>query len=253
MRLAAAAALVAALAAPAGAACRQALALALDVSGSVDGTEYGLQMAGLASALLDPDVQEAVFALPEVPVAIGIFEWSGSAYQSQVLSWTVMETPEDLTAAAERLAGWHRRAAPAETGLGAALTHAVEFLSRAPVCWRRTLDISGDGKNNDWPVPEEVLASGVLGGVTINALVIGSLHPQDERVILSGVDDLADYFRDRIIQGPDAFVEVAFEYEDYAEAMRRKLLRELSVAAIGQVPPPPPLTGTYVDLDGPGR
>ena len=102
-------------------------------------------------------------------------------------------------------------------------------------------------------MPEDVLASGVLGGVTINALVIGSLHPEDERVILSGVDDLADYFRDRIIQGPDAFVEIAFEYEDYAEAMQRKLLRELKVAAVGAAPPPLPFRGRLADTDGPGR
>ena len=56
------------LAIPAQAACRLALVMALDVSGSVDQTEYRLQMEGLADALSDPDVAAALFAIPGAPV-----------------------------------------------------------------------------------------------------------------------------------------------------------------------------------------
>ena len=48
----------------AAAACRQALAIGLDISGSVDEAEYRLQLDGLASALLNPDVQKAFLAIP---------------------------------------------------------------------------------------------------------------------------------------------------------------------------------------------
>ncbi|KAB7616035.1 DUF1194 domain-containing protein [Amylibacter sp. SFDW26] len=44
--------------ATASATCRHALVLALDISGSVDPTEYRLQFSGGANALLAPDVQE---------------------------------------------------------------------------------------------------------------------------------------------------------------------------------------------------
>lgn len=40
-------------------ACRLALVLAMDVSSSVDAAEDQLQRAGLAAALIDPDVQAA--------------------------------------------------------------------------------------------------------------------------------------------------------------------------------------------------
>ena len=40
--------------------CRQALALGLDVSGSVDAREYRLQLDGVAGALDDPAVRAAV-------------------------------------------------------------------------------------------------------------------------------------------------------------------------------------------------
>ncbi|MGR3364390.1 MAG: DUF1194 domain-containing protein, partial [Maritimibacter harenae] len=42
--------------------CRQALVLALDVSGSVDAGEYRLQMDGLAQALTAPEVAAAILA-----------------------------------------------------------------------------------------------------------------------------------------------------------------------------------------------
>ena len=82
-------------AAPASA-CRLALAMALDVSGSVDATEYRLQMEGLADALIDPEVQSAIFAMPEVPVAVAVFEWSSSTYQHVIAGWTLLHAPDDL-------------------------------------------------------------------------------------------------------------------------------------------------------------
>lgn len=65
----------------ADAACRQALALGLDVSGSVDAQEYRLQTDGLAAALLHPEVVEAFLALSDLPVSLAIYEWSGPGTQ----------------------------------------------------------------------------------------------------------------------------------------------------------------------------
>ena len=56
--------------------CRQALALGLDVSGSVDGGEYRLQLDGLAAALREPAVIAAMLSVPSAPVHLAIFEWS---------------------------------------------------------------------------------------------------------------------------------------------------------------------------------
>jgi hypothetical protein len=39
--------------------------------------------------------------------------------------------------------------------------------------------------------------------------------------------DLDAYYRDEVIGGPDAFLMVANRVEDFAAAMRRKLLREI--------------------------
>ena len=68
--------LVLCLAAPAGADCRLALALAVDVSRSIDSQDYVIQTDGLAGALADKDVRAAIFG-PEGRVALAIYYWSG--------------------------------------------------------------------------------------------------------------------------------------------------------------------------------
>ena len=43
------------------------------------------------------------------------------------------------------------------------------------------------------------------------------------------------YYRDRVIRGPGAFVEVANDFNDYREAMKRKLLREIGTANFADI------------------
>lgn len=220
-------------------ACRLALAIALDVSGSVDQTEYRLQMEGLAEALTDPQVQEAILAMPGVPVAVTVYEWSSSAYQRMVAGWTLLEGPDDLNRLAARIRGWQREPAPEATGIGSALTFGRDLLEENPGCWTRTLDISGDGKNNDWPVPRDLRRQGHLEGMRINALVVARDVEGQAQVIPLEIGELSAYFHAEVIQGPDAFVEVALGFQDYARAMKRKLLREVATRPLGSPVPVP--------------
>lgn len=218
-------------------ACRLALALALDVSGSVDEREYALQTRGLAEALADTTVQRALLVSPGFPVALAIYEWSSSSHQRLVLNWTLVRSTEDIEAIRARLLSWERIPAPEATGLGAALVFGKALLADAPDCFDHTLDVSGDGKNNDWPLPDRLKDEGHLDGLRINALVVAT-EMTVSRWSENSTAELAAYFRSRIIQGPGSFIEVALGYEDYARAMRRKLLRELSTLPLGGVPAP---------------
>lgn len=218
------------------ASCRLALAMALDVSGSVDETEYRLQMSGLAAALSDPDVEAAFLAIPDAPVALAVYEWSSARYQRVVQDWILIEDQAVLKAVRQNLATWSREKAPEATGLGAALLFGKAMLDRGPACWNQTLDVSGDGKNNDWPEPRQVRADGSLPGLRINALVVGRDPGTDGPAALVDAEELSAYFRANVIQGADAFVEVALGFRDYAAAMRRKLLRELKAQPIGALP-----------------
>ncbi len=221
-----------ALAGGPAAACRLALVLALDVSGSVDAREYDLQTEGVATALRDAEVQSAILADIATPVELAIFEWSGSRFQRQIVDWTPLTTPAAIEAAARRLSGWSRMPAPEATGIGSAMRVAAGQLADGPTCWRQVLDISGDGKNNDWPSPRQVREAGTMGTITVNALVIGSAPLRGE-TRSEAIAELVAYFQAEVLHGPGAFVETAIGYEDYAEAMKRKLLRELQTLVVG--------------------
>ncbi|MDH3264877.1 MAG: DUF1194 domain-containing protein [Paracoccaceae bacterium] len=218
---------------PALADCRQALMLALDVSASVDAREYRLQTGGLAAALRDPEVRQAFLGRPGKPVALAVFEWSGAAYQRLVLDWTEVANEMVLDAAAAAI---ERNPVPPEqttTGIGAAMIYAGDLFARGPACPERTLDISGDGQNNDWPRPEEARLDASLRGITINGLVIGADFPLDHELNPNRMGALTNYYRNRVIKGLGAFVETATDFEDFGNAMRRKLIRELSTMMLG--------------------
>lgn len=208
--------------------CRHALALGLDVSGSVDAREYRLQMGGLAQALGSEAVRAALLERPEAPVELLVFEWSGPHDQAVLLPWTRITNDGALETVIAQLNGVERRTdATPGTALGVAMMSGAQFLGQRSHCWRRTLDISGDGKSNLGPRPRSVKPTLEGTGITINALVIGADDPAAGDARQSEIAQLSAYFTAEVILGPEAFVEVALGFEEYASAMEVKLLREL--------------------------
>ncbi len=217
-----------AMAGPATAACRQALVLALDVSGSVDHAEYRLQLEGLATALVDPEVQSLLLASPDVPIILSIFEWSGADYQKVILNWTPLSNRATLEQIAGGLLQQQRARASFSTAIGHALNHAITLLDTAPRCFVDTIDISGDGKNNDGPRPKSVMIAAARGNLTVNGLVVGIPAGPDQEMLEQEVAELTSYYKDEVIYGPDAFIESAHGFQDFGRAMKQKLLREVA-------------------------
>ena len=217
-------------------ACRQALALGLDVSGSVDAQEYRLQLDGLATALGDADVRDALFGQPGAPVRIAVYEWSQPGRNRLIVGWTDLGDANALFAVQSILRQTQRAPLGPSTGLGAALQTGFDLLDQQPQCWTRTLDISGDGKGNTGQRPQDITNAPV--GVTVNGLVIGVDDHTSGNVRDLQIGELASYYTAYVIRGPDAFVETALGFDEYAAAMRRKLLRELKTLAIGQIAQP---------------
>lgn len=224
-----------ALAGAAQANCRQALALALDVSGSVDAREYRLQIGGVTAALADPEVRDKLLAMPSAPVRLMVFEWSGPNDQRILLPWTAIDSPATLETVIETLAQTTRVEATPGTALGTAMTSGAIYLDQQKDCWKRTLDISGDGKSNLGPRPRDVKPRLEERGITINGLVIGVDDPSIGDVRQSDIGELSSYYNAHVILGPDAFVLTAIGYADYARAMRNKLFRELDGLVFSQL------------------
>jgi Ca-activated chloride channel homolog len=201
------------LAAPARG-CDIALVLATDVSGSVDAAEYQLQARGLAYALRDPDVTQA---LVDRRVALAVTQWSGAREQTVSQNWTRIEEPAQVEALAATLSRMPRAFAGSNTGVGAALRHAAALFAQVPDCKQRVIDISGDGDENDGFTLSFDRRAVIDQGIIINALAI------EDRGLGQAV---TNFFRSRVISR-DGFVITARAHAEFAEAMRQKLLREL--------------------------
>lgn len=229
-----AACLALALAAPVHAqGCRQALAMGLDVSGSVDASEYRLQLDGLAAALASPRVRALLLGGGAAPIRVAVYTWSGPADQRLVLDWTTIDSTGALDSLAATLRAQARQPADEGTALGAAMQTGLTLLSGQTACWRRTLDISGDGRSNLGPDPARIAAP---PGVTINGLVVGADHQAIGDTRQADIKELSSYYRVNVLRGPDAFVETALGYTAYQDAMTRKLIREMAAIVVGGLP-----------------
>ena len=195
-------------------ACDMALLLAVDVSGSVDPDEYRIQIDGLAAALRDGSVSEA---LVRAEAQVSLVQWTGSTRQDTSIPWRQILTPEDAEALAAEIEVATRPWRSFSTAIGEALDHGLIALLQVPECKRKVIDVSGDGPSNEGIAPDVMRADLLRAGITVNALVIDT-----------GEEDLTGYFRNNVIVGADAFVVTANGFEEYPEKIRRKLLREIS-------------------------
>ena len=217
--------------------CRQALALGLDVSGSVDSSEYRLQLDGLAAALKHDDVTASLLAMPSAPVEIAVYQWSGPQDQTVLVPWRSIRSMADIDAVANTLRAARRPAGSVGTALGTAMRTGRDLLLQRSECWKLTLDISGDGKRNSGPRPQAVKDELARQGITVNALVIGADNPRLGDVRQVEIAELSSYFRANVIIGPDAFVQTALGFAAFEEAMVQKLKRELQGLVIGRAIP----------------
>ncbi len=197
------------------------LVLAVDTSASVDGGEYDLQMQGIAWAFRDPGVVAAIRRAGPGGVAVMLFHWAGPRDQSIAAGWTRVHDKLSAAQFALRVeaAG---RAFRGPTSLGYMLRYAVTlFAANGYAGRRRVIDVSGDGRDNSGYDPDWMRDAAAAAGITVNGLAI-----------LSEGTDLDAYYRDHLIGGPEAFLITAAGYEDFARAIRAKLLREITGAPI---------------------
>ena len=212
------------LAGAAQARCRLALALALDVSSSVDKNEYDLQRLGLAAALDAPEIRHAILNRAQGDVALAVYEWSGFYQHKLHLDWLLLKSDADISNAALAIGTMARSHDDFPTSIGPALGYGATLLERAPDCDRKVIDISGDGISNYGYGPEAAYKNFMFENVTVNGLVI-----------LSSSTGVAEYYRRNVLHGHNAFLVIAGGFEEFREAMTRKLYREINDIVLGKL------------------
>ena len=164
-------------------------------------------------------------------VLVAVYEWSGRYNQEMVLDWTVVRGPADLLMAAETVAASQRSYNDFPTAMGYALGYGAGVLARGPVCLQQTLDMAGDGQNNEGFGPQAAYREFGFDAVTVNGLVVNAADYEAEVGLIA-------FYKAEVLHGPGAFMEVAQGFDDYERAMRRKLVRELSPPVFGALPRP---------------
>lgn len=200
-----------------------ALVLAVDISYSMDLDELSLQRAGYVQALRSPEVHKAIANGATGRIAITYFEWAGHNIQHHLVPWMVIDNAETAMAVASLLEQQPIRRGQ-RTSVSAAIDFGVRQIEDGPFrALRKVIDVSGDGPNNSGRPVTVARDEAVAKGISINGLPITLKRP--------GYLDIADldaYYEDCVIGGRQAFAIAITTREQFATAIRSKLIMEIS-------------------------
>jgi hypothetical protein len=203
------------------------LVLAVDASGSVNQTRFDLQKQGYADAFRSPQVLNAVRGLTTQSIAVTMVQWTGPALQVEAAPWMLIKDQASANAFADAIEAAPRQLFGGGTSISGAIDYAILLLASAPYRgFKRVIDISGDGSNNRGREVVEARNEAVRAGVVINGLPIVSIEP-----------DLDKYYFDHVIGGPGSFIVPADSYENFAQAVLRKLVLEIAANERSLAPP----------------
>lgn len=205
-----------------------ALVLAIDASGSINAEEFSLQQQGYAEAFRSPRVQSALAAAGTVKV--GIVLWGDTEMEPQVVPMTLISFASNAEALSDQIKALPRRVS-GNTGIGSAVSIAIDLLESPNGCAsRRLINVSGDGPETISPRPKRHVPLTAARkrakhlGITINALAIEN-----------DVADLGNWFSNRLIIGPGAFVMTVDGFETFGESIEAKLEREIRPQALSEL------------------
>jgi hypothetical protein len=161
-------------------------------------------------------------------VAISILYWGSEGLPKPQSGWVLLNGREEAERFARTVEAMPRLVT-GDTGLGAGLMSALEKFGDLQTCTvRRVVNVSGDGeetrlyrRQRQSLAPPLVRALAEEQHVEINALAIANEE-----------QGLAAYYSENVITGPDAFVMQVGHYGEFAEAMKRKLIREIGPRAV---------------------
>ena len=224
------------------------LVIATDVSRSIDPEEALLQREGIADAFRNPAVIRAIRSGFLRRIGVAYIDYSSRAFNKVVVDWTVVHDRESAEAFAARLL-----AAPLTFGRRTSISDAIEMAremieTNALEGTRRAIDVSGDGPNNHGRLVDLVRDATIARRIAINGLpIVNERGAFNRRFYLP---DLDKYYLGCVIGGPGAFLVVANSFEDFAFAIRRKLILEIAGTAPKSRRPP---SARLVRVASPGR
>lgn len=204
------------------------LVLAIDASGSIDAGEFALQTYGYAAAFQDREVQRALAANGVVDVAV--VYWADSDFGFQKIPWRRIGSAGDARSLAALIVSTPRRLA-GDTDIGNGLSAALDMLDLPNRCSiRSVVNVSGDGRESVTPKRSPHVSLALARerakrlGVTVNGLAVTN----EDR-------SLEEFYQKNLITGPRAFVMSVDDFAAFGDAIKEKLLREVSLQVAASV------------------
>lgn len=210
------------------------LQLLIDVSGSINSTEFNLQMDGYAAAFRDQTVIDNILDTDNGnrngAMAAQVIFWSSN--QTIGIDWTLLDSESDILSFANGLDNISRPGGIGNlTGIAGALSFgASEFAGNGFTGGTLVMDVSGDGTEN-------VSSTQAVRNARDAALAV--VDRINGLPILNEVATLDDYYLANVIGGAGAFVISASDFADFEDAVTRKVAFESS----GTTPVPLPAAG----------
>lgn len=208
------------------------LLLLMDVSGSVNGTEYDLQKTGYRNAFQSAAVHSALASTAN-GIAVQLVQWSGATQQTVSVGWAHLTGVASANAFAASIDAMSR-AFSGSTGLGEAVSvGALMFgtetggTANGFESSRQIIDVSGDGADNTGTIST---AAGRTTALNAGVDVINSI------AILGEAGLLSHYTTDLVggtnANGSSAFVLTASTFGDFETAITNKLVAEVTGTGI---------------------
>jgi hypothetical protein len=201
------------------------LVMLTDASRSIDDAEILFQRHGYATAITDPQILSVIRSGAYGKIALTYVEWGSTESQEVVVPWTVIGDEASAESFAKRLMAEPRRAF-GRNAIGNAIALAQALIETNDVeGFRKVIDLSADSANSWGGIPIEIARRNAIeAGIVINGLAVlcraCSGRPIDY--------DLERAFAETIIGGPGSFVVTADGRDQFAAAVRRKLILELA-------------------------
>lgn len=200
-----------------------ALVLAVDTSGSVSMSRFELQKQGYANAFRNPQVLNAIRSLGTQSIAVTMFQWTGPFLHVVVADWVPVKDAASAAAFAGVIDAAPRKLFGGGTSISGAIDYARTLLAQSPYKGaRRIIDVSGDGSNNSGRPAMMARDEAVADGIVINGLPILTVEP-----------DLDQYYFTNVIGGPGAFMVPVANYDNFADAILKKLINEIAARPHG--------------------
>jgi hypothetical protein len=200
------------------------LVLAVDVSRSMAMGEQIIQRRGYVDAIRSPEFLTAVRSGFIGRVALTYVEWGTAGDERVLIGWQAVEDEASAAAFAKALEDAPIRG-ETRTSISEAVMFAVDLIDTNEFeGLRRVIDVSGDGPNDHGRPVTQARELAIARGVTINGLPI-ILDEHGKR--WSVVEDLETYYSQCVIGGVGAFQIPIRTRQDFAAAIRRKMVLEI--------------------------